>query len=115
MARYDSDGKMVDNFALGWFVGWWRSYILHSVLYCALLCCAVIYAATPLKLCAQVHVQTERKGFFDKIRPDSTEKGGGHGVTDDAMAAMAMAAMTQELDQMKRSLQNEVFFFLSGC
>lgn len=30
------------------------------------------------------------------------------GVSDDAMAAMAMAAMTQELDQMKLSLQAEV-------
>lgn len=29
-------------------------------------------------------------------------------VSDDAMAAMAMAAMTQELDQLKRSLQHEV-------
>lgn len=75
---------------------------------------------------------TERHGFFNKSRekhPKSTtggretaaagvggggggrgnnDVGGGFEVGDDAMAAMAMAAMTQELNVMKQSLQTEV-------
>ncbi|CAM9383074.1 unnamed protein product [Ectocarpus sp. 8 AP-2014] len=56
-------------------------------------------------------VSTERQGFFSKPRqqhPQLKDTGGGFAVGDDAMAAMAMAAMTQELTVMKHSLQKEV-------
>ncbi|CAM9861377.1 unnamed protein product [Ectocarpus fasciculatus] len=56
-------------------------------------------------------VSTERQGFFSKPRqqhPQLKDSGGGFAVGDDAMAAMAMAAMTQELTVMKHSLQKEV-------
>ncbi|CAB1118147.1 unnamed protein product [Ectocarpus sp. CCAP 1310/34] len=55
-------------------------------------------------------VSTERQGFFSKPRqqpPQLKDTGGGFAVGDDAMAAMAMAAMTQELTVMKHSLQKE--------
>lgn len=59
-------------------------------------------------------VETDRHGFFSKQQQhqvaSSSRRGGagGFAVGDDAMAAMAMAAMTQELNVMKQSLQNEV-------
>lgn len=65
-------------------------------------------------------MKTDRDGFFSKRRrrqhnPESNSRSGsstrgvgGFAVGDDAMAAMALAAMTQELSVMKQSLQAEV-------
>lgn len=73
-------------------------------------------------VCQVQYVHTHRRGFFDNERPSAAQSGAEQGraggdksssrgvgnISDDAMAAMAMAAMTQKLDQMKRSLQDEV-------
>eukprot|EP00903_Cladosiphon_okamuranus_P015439 g14260.t1 len=59
-------------------------------------------------------IETDRHGFFSKRQQyhrggvGSTREAGGFAVGDDAMAAMALAAMTQELSVMKQSLQAEV-------
>ena len=72
-------------------------------------------------VCQVQYVHTQRRGFFDKERPRAARSGaeqrraggdksssrGVGNISDDAMAAMAMAAMTQKLNQMKLSLQDE--------
>lgn len=84
--------------------------------------------ARRVKTATQRQVHTDRWGFLGRQNGEDTEPplGSKHGrggkgemaetsqrglypgVSDDALAAMAMAAMTKELDQLKESLQEEV-------
>lgn len=72
-------------------------------------------------VCQVQYVYTQRRGVFDKEHPSTARGGAEQGraggdkyssqgfrnISDDAIAAMALAAMTQKLDQMKLSLQDE--------